>query len=304
MRPRVLIFTDAPGWHGAELSRAFAERGWAACFASLRDCRLCLDGHGGGLELPGFGTELPQAVFVRGVPGGSLEEVVLRLDVLHALQACGVTVFNDGRAIERTVDKAMTSFLLQRAGLPSPPTWVTTDPALARQRLMREHARGHELVCKPLFGSQGRGLLRLRSGEALPPPESVGGVYYLQRLIETGAGWFDWRVLVVGGRAVAAMRREGRRWITNVACGGACHPERLDRSLGGLAEAAVRAVGAAYGGVDLIRDRHGRLWILEVNGAPAWRGLQGVCGLDLAGVLADGLLAQRQGGGSAGVAGA
>lgn len=304
MRPRALIFTEAPGWHGAELERAFARRGWEARFASLRDCRMRLDGRGSGLELPGFGAELPQAVFVRGVPGGSLEEVVLRLDVLHALQACGVTVYNDGRAIERTVDKAMTSFLLQRAGLPTPPTWVSGDPGQARQLLMREHARGHALVCKPLFGSQGRGLLRLQPGDALPPPESVDGVYYLQRLIETGEGWFDWRVLVIGGRAVAAMRREGSQWITNVACGGVCRPERDDRALGALAEAAVRAVGAAYGGVDLIRDRRGRLWVLEVNGAPAWRGLQGVCGLDLAGALVEDLLARLRRGDPAGVVGA
>lgn len=295
MKPQLLVFTDDPGWHGVELERAFAARGWGTRFGSLRDCRFRLDGSGAGLELPVFGDDLPDAVFVRGIAGGSLEEVVLRLDVLHALDALGVAVYNDGRSIERTVDKAMTSFLLQRAGIDTPATWVVNDSQQAHQVVMREHLRGHTLVCKPLFGSQGRGLLRLCPGDPLPEPESVRGVYYLQRMLETGAGWYDWRVLVIGGRAVAAMRREANDWVTNVAKGASCHPESLTLELASLAERAVRAVGAQYGGVDLMRDRSGRLWVLEVNGVPAWRGLQQVSELDLAGALADGLLARTAG---------
>ena len=295
MRPRLLVFTDDPGWHGAELERAFAARGWETRFGSLRDCRFRLDGNGSGLELPGCGEQLPDAVFVRGIAGGSLEEVVLRLDVLHTLDALGVAVYNDGRAIERTVDKAMTSFLLQRSEVDTPVTWVVNNALQAQHLVMREHLRGPSLVCKPLFGSQGRGLLRLCPGESLPGPESVGGVYYLQRMIETGGGWYDWRVLVIGGRAVACMRRESNDWVTNVAQGASCHAEPLTEELASLAERAVRAVGAQYGGVDLMRDHTGRLWVLEVNGVPAWRGLQQVSEVDLAGVLADGLLARLAG---------
>lgn len=287
MKPSLLVFTDDPGWHGAELERAFDARGWQIRFASLRDCQFGLDMDGCGLELPGFGGALPDAVFVRGVAGGTLEEVVLRLDVLHALELLGVPVYNDGRAIELTVDKAMTSFLLRRAGVDTPPTWVVSDPQQARRLLAREQARGHTLICKPLFGSQGRGLVRLGAGDPLPQPESVRGVYYLQRMIESGAGWFDWRVLVIGGRAVAGMRRQSDDWITNMAQGASCHPQVMNEELASLAERAVRAVGAQYGGVDLIRDRCGRVWVLEVNGVPAWRGLQQVTEIDLAGALAD-----------------
>jgi hypothetical protein len=108
--PRIAILTEEPGWHGAELRRALEARGAQVLFAGLRACRLGLAGADPPIVLPGFGNALPDGVMVRDVPGGTLEQVVLRLDVLHALREQGVPVYNDARAIERTVDKAMTSF--------------------------------------------------------------------------------------------------------------------------------------------------------------------------------------------------
>ena len=57
---------------------------------------------------------------VRSMSGGTFEAVTLRLGMLHALRELGVPVWNDARAIERCVDKSMTSFLLARAGIPTP----------------------------------------------------------------------------------------------------------------------------------------------------------------------------------------
>ena len=94
---RIVIFTDDPGWHGARLYEAFAERGVDSAFVSLRDCRFELTGNGPGIAVPGFDGCPPDAAFVRGVPGGFLEQVVLRLDILHALKAIGIPVYNDGR---------------------------------------------------------------------------------------------------------------------------------------------------------------------------------------------------------------
>jgi tetrahydromethanopterin:alpha-L-glutamate ligase len=93
-------------------------------------------------------------------------------------------------------------------------------------------------------------------------------------------------VLVVGGAAVAAMMRHGATWVSNVAQGARCEPVAGDRELERLAVAATAAVAADYAGVDLIRDRSGDLHVLEVNGIPAWRGLQGTTGLDLAELVA------------------
>ncbi len=288
MNGRIALFTDDPGWHGERLARAFARRGYQARPVALADCRVDLEA--GGVVIPGFEDGLPDAAFVRGVSGGSLEQVVLRLDFLHVLPALGVPVYNPARAIEKSVDKAMTSLLLKLAGVPTPATWAMESEAQARSLLMGECARGQELVLKPLFGSQGKGLRRLASPADLPPAEACQGVYYLQRYVGPAAGWEDYRVLVVGGAARAAMTRRGATWINNVAQGAACAPAPGDPELGRLAEAATRALDMDYAGVDLMRDRSGRLTVLEVNSIPAWRGLQSVTRADIAGLLADDLI--------------
>jgi RimK family alpha-L-glutamate ligase len=304
---RVAIITDDPGWHGARIRRAFQARNGEVTYVSLRDCRIDLQRGCRGLWIPGFEERLPDGVFVRGVPGGTLEQVVLRLDVLHGLRTLGIPVYNDGRAIERTVDKGMTTFLLARAGLPTPPTCVTETPDEARAFLRQETAAGHEVVAKPLFGSQGVGLRRLTACMDIPEPAECNGVWYLQRYVETGpanAGWHDWRVFVIGGVAVAAMVRRGTSWVNNVAQGARCEAAELEHELERLAVAACRAVGADYAGVDLVRGDDARLQVLEVNGVPAWKGLQTVTEVDIAERLVDDFLSRRLGCGSESVAAA
>lgn len=291
MNPHVAIVTDDPGWHGAQLRGAFARRGCRTTYVSLPDCTLELVRGASGVRIPGFGNGLPDGAFVRGVPGGTLEEVVFYLDVLHALRELGIPVYNDARAIERSVDKAMTSFLLHRAGIRTPATYVTVNRQAARRRVGLERAGGEESVLKPLFGSQGKGLRRLRKAAEVPAKARCHGVYYLQRFIRPSARvWQDWRVFVVGGRAITSMRRCGRRWITNVAQGAECHPSRLEEELARTAERAVRALDMHYAGVDLMRDADGGWIVLEVNSVPAWKGLQGVCGINIAQSLVDDFL--------------
>lgn len=296
MRLQVAIVTDDRGWHGARLRQAFRDRRVDVRLVSLRHCRIDLTRGRHGIGIPGFERRLPDGVFVRGVPGGTLEQIVLRLDVLHALRELGVPVYNDARTVERTVDKGMTSFLQHAAGLATPPTCVTESPARARAFLLRETATGHDVVVKPLFGAQGVGLLRLTAGSDIPDGAQFNGVWYLQRFVETGAGgggWHDWRVFVIGGVAVAAMVRHGITWVNNVAQGGRCEPAPLDDDLVRLAVRASTVVGADYAGVDLIRDGAGRLQVLEVNGVPAWRGLQSVTRIDIAERLVDDFLSRR-----------
>lgn len=297
LAPRIAIITDDPGWHGARLRRAFRERGMESRYVSLTECRIDITGGKQPLRMPGFEEHLPDAVFVRGIPGGTLEQVVLRLDILHALREIGVPVYNDAKAVERSVDKAMTSFLLHHAAVPTPPTWVTENIAEARSIVLCETANGHDVVCKPLFGSQGNGLMRLSAGMDVPPPEAVNNVWYLQRFINSpravNGRWHDWRVLVIGGTAVAAMSRHGATWINNVAQGAHCESAGLDGQLATLAIDATRAVDMDYAGVDIILDAEDRLQVLEVNSIPAWKGLQSVCEQNIAQMLVDDLIDRR-----------
>ncbi len=295
MSRRIAIFTDDPGWHGARLREVFAEHGCTSEFVSLTRCGFDLGAEGHGLMIPGF-EELPDGVFVRGVPGGTLEQVVHYLDILHALDHLGVCVYNDGRAIERSVDKGMTSFLLHSAGIPTPPTWVMEQGKALTKVLSGEFQAGHELVLKPLFGSQGIGLMRIRDVDGLPDAALYNGVFYLQRFVPTGAEQScDWRIFVINGRAVAAMMRRGEGWISNVAQGAQCHPAVLDPELKALAEAASDALQMSYAGVDILRDAEGRAHVLEINSIPAWKGLQQVCQHDVTQLLVEDFLSRCRG---------
>jgi len=295
---RLAIATDEIGWHTRQLQAALRVRGAVGRCLDLADCRIDTGFAWHGLALPGFGRELPDAVLVRGIAGGSFEQVTRRLGVLHALRELGVPVYNDARAIERSVDKSMTSLLLHAAGVPCPPTWGIESAAQAQQVVMREAAAGHALVLKPLFGSQGKGLQRvgLVDGEfrALPPLDAgYGGVAYLQRFVPpaTQPG-FDWRVLVAGGRAITAMRRISRHWIHNVAQGARVARAELTPELARLAQDAASALQIDYAGIDLMPGPQGPL-VIEVNGVAAWQGLQRVTPFNIARALVDDLLDRK-----------
>lgn len=303
---RVAIFADETGWHTRRLQAALRARGALGRCVDLADCRIDTTAAWHGLVIPGFGRELPDAALVRGIAGGSFEQVTKRLGVLHALRALGVPVYNDARAIERSVDKSTTSLLLHAAGLPTPPTWAIESPVEAQRLVMRESAAGHALVLKPLFGSQGKGLqlVGLVDGEhrPLPPLDAgYGRLAYLQRRVPALATpGFDWRVLVVGGRAVAAMRRVSTHWIHNVAQGARCLPAALEPALARLAEDAAAALELDYAGVDIIpAPGAAPLQVLEVNGVAAWQGLQRVTPFDIAQALVDDLLQRRVAAGAA-----
>jgi tetrahydromethanopterin:alpha-L-glutamate ligase len=280
---RIVLFAEEPDWHCRRLIRACSRRGARVTIASLRQCKFRIGAGEAGVDIPDFDATLPDLALVRTIPSGSFEQVTLRLALLHALEALGVRVVNDARAIERCVDKSMTSFLLHHNGIPTPATLAAEDPVAAASWQARQDG---DLVAKPLFGAQGRGLRRIAAGAALPDPAELDGVLYLQRYVGRASEWRDFRVFVVGGAPVAAMMRRGASWITNVARGGACTPARCEGRLAELALAAARAVGAEYCGVDLIENAAGELVVLEVNSMPAWKGLQGVSEIDIAEAIA------------------
>jgi RimK family alpha-L-glutamate ligase len=282
---KIAIITDDPGWHGRQLTSVLKDHGLDSQYVSLTDCVIEISGEGSEISFPGF-TQLPLGVFVRGVPGGSIEQVVFRLDILHALHDMGVTVFNTPRAIERTVDKPLTSLLLSRAGLPTPATWICESTEHANSILEKETSDGSQLVLKPLFGSQGIGVHLVDKHTGLMHDEKFSGIYYLQRFIERKNSEFtDIRVLVVDGVAKAAMLRRGEDWITNRAQGASCESINIDAEIAHLSETACKVLDIDYAGVDLMQDKHGQFYIIEVNSIPAWYGLQDVVEFNIASCL-------------------
>jgi tetrahydromethanopterin:alpha-L-glutamate ligase len=287
--PKIAIAVDIYDWHARDLTAAFSRAGTTAVPIRLSQCGFDTR-RPSGLIIPGFGADLPDAVFVRAIGSGSFESVTLRLSVLHSLGAIGIPVVNSARAVELCVDKAATSFALAHASIPTPPTWTVQSEQAARQIVRRETGRG-PLVLKPLFGAQGFGLKLIRREEDLPSFEAVEGVYYLQRFVAVERNGFrDIRLFVSHGNVIAAMTRHAAHWITNIKLGARPEWFEPDAEVVDLALRSAAAVGAEFAGVDMIRDSADAPSVLEVNSMPGWRGLQKVAPFSIADRLADHLL--------------
>jgi len=221
------------------------------------------------------------AVLVRTMPPGSLEQVVFRMDVLGRLETRGKVIVNPPRAIEAAVDKYLASAKLAAAGLVTPRTVVcqTVDDAMQAFATL-----GGDVVVKPLFGAEGRGLTRLtdeglaqRAFSLLVP---LGAVLYLQEFISHDG--YDLRVLVVGRHVWAIRRRNPLDWRTNVSRGATAEPVELTDQLVDLARRAAVAIGAPVAGVDLLPGPDGRLHVIEVNAVPGWQAVERTLGVDVA----------------------
>jgi ribosomal protein S6--L-glutamate ligase len=278
---RLAIVAGGPGWHVQDLLRAAGELDVDARWLDFRTLSAAVGMAGAG-ETTGALRPGQDVVLVRGMPAGSLEQVIFRMDVLGRLEAAGVRVVNRPRSLEAAIDKYLSTALLEAAGLPVPPTIVCQSAAQASEALA---ALGGDAVLKPLFGSEGKGLERLRSGEAADARcrdlESRGTVLYLQRFVDHPG--HDFRLFVLGERVLCGMQRTARDgWITNVARGGRAGPLDVTPELEALALRSARAVGTDVCGVDVLPDRDGKLWVLEVNAVPGWRALAAVSGVDVA----------------------
>ncbi len=275
---RLAILSGGDGWHVRDLLRAAAALHHVAEPLDFR--RLFTSVAAGAEVLAGFG-----AVIVRTMPPGSLEQVVFRMDLLHRLQARGVRVLNSPRALETCVDKYLATAQLEAAGLPVPPTMVCQHADAALEAFA---ALGGDVVVKPLFGSEGRGMMRISDPElawrTFRALEQTRSILYLQQFVPH-PGW-DVRAFVLDGEVLAAMRRVARGdWRTNVAQGGSGEKMALSAAQRDLALRAAAALGAEAAGVDLLPGPDGKWYVIEVNAVPGWRALAPVAGIDIAAAL-------------------
>ena len=226
------------------------------------------------------------AVIVRGIPRGSLEQVIFRVDALHALDARGVTCVNGPRAIERTVDKFLASALLARAGVPTPRTIACEHHEDALEAFAE---LGGDVIVKPLFGSMGAGMTRVDDADVanrvFHALSLERAVYYLQEALPHDGR--DLGALVVGGRVLAAIERVGSGWRANLARGARAVATELSDEQARLCVEAAEVLGVDYAGVDVLEAADGRDYVLELNGIPGWRGLQEATGADVAGALVE-----------------
>ncbi len=276
----VALLGSNPGWHAEQLGKALENRGHTC---TLLPVDRLVASVGGQPWLSSLRTRLDSfdILVVRFIPRGSLEQIIFRMDALHLLEASGCRVVNRTKAIECTVDKLYTSGLIDQAGLPTPRTIVceASNDALKAFKFL-----GGDVIVKPLFGSMGRGLVRIEDEElayrVFKALELERAVYYLQETIAHNG--CDIRAFVIGGRVVAAMERLSQDWRTNVARGAQLRPTRLTTEQEELCLEAVRVVGTDYAGVDLLPAGDGRQYLLEVNSVPGWKGLQSTSPINIA----------------------
>jgi RimK family alpha-L-glutamate ligase len=163
------------------------------------------------------------AVLVRTMPPGSLEQVVFRMDCLSRYEAAGGVVIYTARGIEAAVDKFLTTAKLHAAGLLTPRTICcqTADEAMIAFEQL-----GRDVVLKPLFGSEGRGITRLTDENlalrAFKMLAQLGAVLYVQKFVEHEG--HDIRLLVTGDRVLGMRRVNKLDWRTNISRGATAEP--------------------------------------------------------------------------------
>ncbi len=282
------ILGQSGGWHTESLRAALARRGVEAECYPVTQLAAGVD-QGPRLTAGGISLDAFDVVFVRAIPSGSLEQVIFRMDALRMLEHSGVKVINSATAIEHGVDKYYTSARLHDAGLPTPRTIVAErfEDAMAAYE-----ALGGDVVVKPLFGSEGRGIVRVTDADtayrAFRALELGRYIYCLQEFVPHGCA--DIRVFVVGDRVVGAMTRRGDGWKTNAAQGARVEPFEADAVVTDLSLRATRVVGAEHAGVDILPGDDGTYSVIEVNTIPGWRALRAATGVDAAERLVDHVL--------------
>lgn len=230
------------------------------------------------------------AIIVRPIGRGSLEEIIFRMDLLHRLQRLGMYILNHPSAIERAVDKYYALSLLEENELPVPRTVVaeSVDAALSAFTDL-----GEDVVVKPIFGSRGIGSTRVsdidvaeRIFRALDFNHQV---LYIQEFIPHGD--YDLRLLVLGRRVLASMKRVAASWKTNISLGAKPVSYNPPCEIKAIAVNAAEALGCELAGVDILQTKKGPL-VIEVNSQPGWKGLQTVTEINIADEIAGYVLAK------------
>lgn len=204
--------------------------------------------------------------------------------VVLQFEMAGVFTLNDSQAISRSRDKLRSLQLLSRAGVGLP----TTSFAHSTQDIdgLLEVVGGTPIVVKLLEGTQGLGVVLAETRKAA---ESVISAFrqldaniLVQQYIKEARG-ADIRAFVVGGKVVAAMKRQAApgEFRSNLHRGGAAEAIKLTPAERATAVRAAKAMGLNVAGVDMLQSDSGPM-VLEVNSSPGLEGIEVASGVDIA----------------------
>lgn len=209
--------------------------------------------------------------------------------VLRQFEMMGVYTPNSSDAILRARDKLRCLQMLAREKIGLPATVFGDYPDDTADLLAMLGEPPH--VIKLNEGAQGNGvLLAERSSASQGMIEAFRGLYanfLVQEFIREARG-ADIRCFVVGGKVIAAMRRQARagEFRSNLHRGGSATAVKLSQAETDTALRAARTMGLNVAGVDLLRSRRGPL-VLEVNSSPGLEGIEAATGVDVGGEIVD-----------------
>jgi len=209
--------------------------------------------------------------------------------VVLQFEMAGVFTLNDSQAISRSRDKLRSLQLLSRAGVGLP----TTSFAHSTQDIdgLLEVVGGAPIVVKLLEGTQGLGVVLAETRKAA---ESVISAFrqldaniLVQEYIKEARG-ADIRAFVVGGKVVAAMKRQAAagEFRSNLHRGGAAEAIKLTPAERATAVRAAKAMGLNVAGVDMLQSDSGPM-VLEVNSSPGLEGIEVASGVDIADAIVE-----------------
>lgn len=203
--------------------------------------------------------------------------VVLQRCISHArglhvsaiFDSADVPTINSHEVSARCTDKAITTLLLAKSGVPTPRTILAFSIEQALEALDQ---LGYPAVIKPLSGSWGRLITRVRDREeasSLLESRSSNynpnnNIFYLQEYVKRPPR--DIRAIIVGDEIVATVYRyqPPDDWRTNVARGGISREAKLSVEEVEILFKAARAVGGGILGIDAMESPDGLL-VHEVN---------------------------------------
>lgn len=282
-RRRFLVLGGGEGWHADQLRTAAATRGDELVVSAYETITSEVDANspGGCRVVCDAGSFCDfDAILTRTMPAGSLEQITFRLATLHRIDRASETfatpaLVNRPGPLEIAIDKFATLAHVAGLGYPVPRTVVAQSRSDAMDAFDQ---LGGDCVVKPIFGGEGRGVMRVRDRQlawyAFSTLEQLDAVAYLQEFVRPGG--VDTRMLVIGDQVSGFRRRNGEDFRTNVSSGGSCEAIELDDSERNMAKRIVESIGLTFASVDLIDTESGPPCVLEVNGIPGWKGAQSV----------------------------
>lgn len=200
----------------------------------------------------------------------------------------GLVVANGSSLIRWPIlPKSTQAVLFAEGGLPIPTTLFGQNEGLMQS------VGGYPLIVKQTVSSQGKGVYKVESAEAfkqqLFEPYGARECLLYQQYIQTN---HDYRVFVIGGKAVGAMKRRAAngRFLTNISQGGVGTKAVLGDHLRRLAEEAAKIVLMEIGGVDIIFSKQDQGLVLEVNRHAQFEGFEEVTGINVARKIAEYLM--------------